>query len=436
MVANPRRQLQTRRTTSFRGVYEGGENATTVSPVSRIYGGQGENGVVIGLFYVAWDTVGIAAGVAVGAALVAIVAALFVLRRMRRGRSPDERVSALVRELDERMRQLGDSLSEELERTKEESRRSRYLGELAWTIEMEEVMRRTLDAAAQLEGVDAALITALDASNETITKGAGLTDDEVRQLELDQQPGSGRVQSRTVAYAPTPLPVTNDPPPVAISLQVPIEARSRRIGVVSVFSRDELRPFPGETQRALEDLASRAGPALDNARRYLEARRLADLDARTGLHNARYFEETLEREVSRSARYDRKVALVVFDLDDFKQINDRHGHPAGNAALAWVADRMREVLRTADIAARYGGDEFAVILPESGVEEARKFYERLRKHIEETPMPVIGRLTLSCGIGELEKQQGGRREDWTAFFKRVDNALYRAKRAGKNRVSL
>jgi diguanylate cyclase (GGDEF)-like protein len=215
---------------------------------------------------------------------------------------------------------------------------------------------------------------------------------------------------------------------------VPIEARSRRIGVVSVFSRDELRPFPGETQHALEDLAARAGPALDNARRYLEARRLADLDARTGLHNARYFEETLEREVARATRYDRRVALVVFDLDDFKQINDRHGHQAGNAALAWVADRMREVLRTADVAARYGGDEFAVILPESGVEEARKFYERLRAHIEATPMPTIGKLTLSCGIGELEKQQGGRRESWRDFFKRVDQALYRAKRAGKGQV--
>jgi diguanylate cyclase (GGDEF)-like protein len=390
--------------------------------------------VVIGLFYVAWDTVGIAAGVAVGAALVAIGIVLLVLRRFRRGRSPDERVSALVRELDERMRQLGDNLSEELERTKEESRRSRYLGELAWTIEMEEVMRRTLDAAAQLEGVDAALITALDPQGQPITRGAGLSDEEMAQLALDQRTGSGRVQSLTISYAPTPPPITNEPAPVAISLQVPIEARARRIGVISVFSRDELRPFPEDTQRSLEDLASRAGPALDNARRYLEARRLADLDARTGLHNARYFEETLEREVARAGRYDRKLALVVFDLDDFKQINERFLHVGGNAALAGVADRMREVLRSADVAARYGGDEFAVILPESGVEEARRFYERLRAHIEATPIPPAGNISLSCGIGELEKQQGGRREDWDAFFKRVDKALYRAKRAGKGQV--
>ena len=133
------------------------------------------------------------------------------------------------------MRQLGESLSEELERTKEESRRSRYLGELAWTIEIEEVMRRTLDAAAALEGVDAALITALDAEGQPITRGVNLSEEEMTQLELDQHPGSGRVQSLTIFYDAAPPPVATDPSPVALSLQVPIEARTRRIGVISVF---------------------------------------------------------------------------------------------------------------------------------------------------------------------------------------------------------
>src|SRR5207302_7660128 len=188
-------------------------------------------------------------------------------------------------------------------------------------------------------------------------------------------------------------------------------------------------PSPGGTEAALRPPPARAGPALATARRYLEARRLADLDARTGLHNARYFEETLEREVARARRYNRKLGLVVFDLDDFKQINDRLGHLAGNAALAGVADRMREVLRSADIAARYGGDEFAVILPESGIEDAQRFYTRLRDHIAATPIEPIGRISLSCGIGELEAQ-----EDDETFFKRVDDALYRAKESGKGQV--
>jgi two-component system cell cycle response regulator len=385
--------------------------------------------VLTAFLYAASDTVGITAGLAVGAALVAAGTLLIVLRRLRGGSgNPEEGVSALVRDLDQRLRQLGERLSEELERTKEESRRSRYLGELSWTIEMEEVMRRTLDAAARLDGVDAALVTALDGTDEPLTKGAGLSEEEVRRLELDQRQSGGRVQSLTISYA-APVPAApNGPAPVAIGLQVPIEARTRTIGVVSVFSRDE-RPFPDETHRALEDLAARAGPALDNARRYLEARRLADLDARTGLHNYRYFDETLEREVARARRYHRKLALVVFDLDDFKQINDRLGHPVGNVVLAGVAERMREVLRSADVAARYGGDEFAVVLPESGVEEAEKFYDRLRAHIAASPIAPVGQVGLSCGVGEIEGQ-----EDWESFFRRVDDALYRAKQAGKGQV--
>jgi diguanylate cyclase (GGDEF)-like protein len=387
---------------------------------------------VTGLFST-WETVGIAAGFAVGASLLTLGAVLLGLRRLRATRgSPEDRVSALVRELDLRMRQLGEDLSEELERTKEESRRSRYLGELAWTIELEEVMRRTLDAAAGLEGVDAALVTALDETSQPMTKGFGLSEEEVRQLELDQRTGSGRVQSLTISYAQVPGTAADEPPPVATSMQVPIEARTRTIGIVSIFSRDELRPFPDETQQALEDLAARAGPALDNARRYLEARRLADLDARTGLHNARYFEETLQREVARARRYGRKLALVVFDLDDFKQINDQSkSHLVGNAALAGVAERLRDVVRSADIAARIGGDEFAVILTEATIGDAQEFYSRLRDQIETTPVEPVGRITLSCGIAELEGQ-----EDATTFFKRADDALYRAKAGGKGQVAI
>jgi diguanylate cyclase (GGDEF)-like protein len=383
------------------------------------------------LIFVTWETVGIAVGIAVGASLLTVGIAVIVTRRLRKRRgSPEERVSALVRELDLRMQRLGEDLADELERTKEESRRSRYLGELAWTIELDQVLRRTLAAASELEGVDAALVTALDETGEPMTKGHGLSDDEEDQLRLDQRTGSERVQSLTISYALPPARSAIDPPPVVTSLQVPIEARGNTIGVVSVFSRDDVRPFPEDTQRSLEDLAARAGPALDNARRYLEARRLADLDGRTGLHNARYFEEALEREVARARRYNRRLALVVFDLDDFKLINDRFTHVGGNVALAGVAERLREVLRSADIAARYGGDEFAVILTEAGIEEAQNFYARLRSHVSGAPIEPVGTVTLSCGIGELEGQ-----EDWEFFFARVDDALFRAKRAGKNQVA-
>ena len=160
--------------------------------------------------------------------------------------------------------------------------------------------------------------------------------------------------------------------------------------------------------RELEELAKRAGPAIENARRFREARKLADLDALTGLHNRRYFHETLAREVARAQRYSRQLALIVFDLDDFKAINDRIGHLSGDAVLAETAERVRDVVRSADIACRVGGDEFAVILPESSTADADQLYHRLRGAVSSRPVGQAGRLFLSAGIAEL---LAGRRSD-------------------------
>ena len=181
--------------------------------------------------------------------------------------------------------------------------------------------------------------------------------------------------------------------------------------------------------RELEELAKRAGPAIENARRFREARQLADLDALTGLHNRRYFHETLAREVSRAQRYGRQLALIVFDLDDFKAINDRIGHLSGDAVLAETAERVRDVVRSADIACRVGGDEFAVILPESSTADADQLYHRLRGAVSSRPVAQAGRLSLSAGIAELLPD-----DDPTGFFERADEALYRAKELGKGQV--
>jgi diguanylate cyclase (GGDEF)-like protein len=147
----------------------------------------------------------------------------------------------------------------------------------------------------------------------------------------------------------------------------------------------------------LEDLASRAGPAIDNARRFREARQLADMDALTGLHNRRYFHETLSREVARANRYERELALMVLDLDDFKSINDRIGHLAGDGVLAEAAERLRDVVRSADVACRVGGDEFAIILPESTVADADGLYRRLQSAMAKRPVGQAGRLAVSAG---------------------------------------
>ena len=172
-----------------------------------------------------------------------------------------------------------------------------------------------------------------------------------------------------------------------------------------------------------------AGPAVENARRFGEARQLADLDALTSLHNRRYFHETLAREVARAHRYNRDLALIIFDLDDFKAINDRIGHLAGDSVLAEAAERIRDVVRSADIACRVGGDEFAVILPESKLSDADQLYARLRTALSSRPVGEAGPLTMSAGVAGLHPD-----DDAIAFFQRADHALYGAKEAGKGQV--
>jgi diguanylate cyclase (GGDEF)-like protein len=166
--------------------------------------------------------------------------------------------------------------------------------------------------------------------------------------------------------------------------------------------------------------------ARDEARRN---RRLADLDGLTGLHNRRYFHEQLAREVARAQRYGRALALVVFDLDDFKSINDRIGHLAGDAVLAETAERARGVVRSADIACRVGGDEFAVLLPEASGGEAELLCGRLHRAVSSTAVAEAGNVSVSAGIAELRAG-----DDPNTFFERADQALYRAKARGKSQV--
>ena len=189
-------------------------------------------------------------------------------------------------------------------------------------------------------------------------------------------------------------------------------------GTLSVYSRTPGKIFTPDDASELEALVERATPALENAQEFREARQLADLDALTGLHNRRYFHETLARECARAHRYNRRLALIVFDLDDFKDVNDKVGHLGGDVVLAEAAARAREVIRSADIPCRVGGDEFAVILPEQGIEQAEQLFGRLQSTISGRSLGQAGRLHISAGVAELKPD-----DDSISFFERADDAL-------------
>ncbi|MGZ6761702.1 MAG: diguanylate cyclase, partial [Gaiellaceae bacterium] len=357
-------------------------------------------------------------------ALVVLLLALLVIR-WRSGNSTDERVVEVVASLNARMDELGRELAGALERAEEEGRRSRIFGELAGSIDLDEVLSRTLEAAGALEHADAALVMLPDPNGgKPLVATLGLSVEEAERHAITGPPDGRLARSITMSYTYPELERESSSGDSVINagLAVPLPGDNSTLGYLTVFTRRKGHEYADDDVRQLETLALRAGPAIENARRFREARQLADLDALTGLHNRRYFHETLSRECARAHRYERKLSLIVFDLDDFKEINDRIGHLAGDTVLAEAAERVRDVVRTADIACRVGGDEFAVILPESRFVDAEQLFRRLLEVVSTRPLGEAGRLLLSAGIAELK---GG--DDAAAIFQRADDALYRAK---------
>ena len=163
-------------------------------------------------------------------------------------------------------------------------------------------------------------------------------------------------------------------------------------------------------------------------------RKLSITDDLTGIYNSRHFFYRLKNEIERTNRYEHPLSLLILDLDNFKNYNDRHGHVAGDEVLAKTGKILRNSLRKTDSAYRYGGEEFTVILPETGGNEAVHFAERIRQNIEKHAF-VIRRdrslsVTASTGIAQYKPE-----EEISVFIKRADENMYTAKKQGKNRIN-
>jgi diguanylate cyclase (GGDEF)-like protein len=360
------------------------------------------------------------------ATLVVVLVGLLVTRRRRD--EPDEQLALAMAQMNERMAAMTRELTGAVERAEEEGRRSRTLGDLGASIDLDEVLSRTLEAAGAVPGADAALVSMQGPEGKPLVATLGLSAEEAERQAITGPPDGRQARSISIGYR-YGNEVPHDGDRIHSGLAVPLVGETGEFGYLTIFSRSADRSFDDRVVKELEALALRAGPAIDNARRFREARQLADLDALTNLHNRRYFHETLAREVSRAQRYNRNLALIVFDLDDFKEVNDRIGHLAGDAVLAEAADRVRDVVRSADIACRVGGDEFAVILPESTLGDADQLYRRIQAAVSARPITQVGKLHLSAGVAELRSD-----DDAIALFQRADEALYRAKSAGKGQV--
>ena len=361
-------------------------------------------------------------------ALAVLLIALAAILRVRRGRGSDRRVEAAVAELNVRMEAMVREFSFALEHAREEGRRSRFIGGLAGSIDLDEVLARALEAAGSLPGVDAAHITVRNSEGDPVSATVGLSPEEAARRPIAGPPDGrdARAVSVSYHYAEDELSGASF---IYGGVAVPVPSEHDEIGSLAIFTRSPSHRFQDDAVRELEDLARRAGPSIENARLFREARELADFDALTKLHNGRFFHRTLARECARARRYDRRLALIVFDLDDFQAVNARIGHVPGDSVLAEIGDRLRDVVRSADIACRVGGDEFAVILPESGVAGASMLTKRLQLTISGRPIVADGSLEISAGVTELRPD-----DDAHSFFERAVGALYAAKGQGKGRV--
>jgi diguanylate cyclase (GGDEF)-like protein len=376
-----------------------------------------------------WLLIGLV--VALGVCLVAVVELIRRLRR-RSARDAEAQVTATVETLEARLDELARELSSAVRRAEEESQRSRFLGQIATTIDLDDAIGSTLQAVAALPKVDAAVVELVPNGDgdQRLLGSIGLDRDAAGEDEEDEgiriftgAPDQRETRAIELSYLYAEEQAAGA---VHEALGVPLLGKTGRIGWLGVFSRDPDVRFGDEDVRRLEELAERVAPAIENARRFREARQLADLDSLTGLHNRRYFYETLGREVDRAQRYQRLLSLVIVDVDGFKEINDRIGHLAGDAVLAEIADRIRQVVRSADIPCRVGGDEFAVIVPEVEVGQARQLVGRIQRAVSSQPIARAGRVRVSAGVADLQPNDSP-----TTMFERGDESLYATKHAGK-----
>ena len=216
-------------------------------------------------------------------------------------------------------------------------------------------------------------------------------------------------------------------PPLSVSL----DTEDEHVGSLLLYPAPG-RPFSQDEGRLAHWLGAQASIALENARLHRTVEQQAITDHLTGLANRRRFSETLSLEVSRAERFSGSLALVLADLDDFKRVNDRYGHHTGDEVLRRFADLMRESVREFDLAVRHGGEEFAVLLPETDLEGGLRLAERLADGLRGAHFSAAAgafSVTASFGVAAFPAANSAEQLVFAA-----DQALYRAKREGKNRV--
>jgi diguanylate cyclase (GGDEF)-like protein len=211
---------------------------------------------------------------------------------------------------------------------------------------------------------------------------------------------------------------------------IPLISFGETMGVLSLES-ERVNAFDALDLPSLESVADICANAIQNARYFEKIRHMAYVDGLTGLFNRRYFEKMIEQEIERAKRYQGAMSVIMFDIDQFKRLNDEFGHLVGDDVLRQVSTLFVQNLRKVDVACRFGGEEFAVIVPETTGDHAFSVADKLRRVIAQTAFLGVPRaVTVTAGVASFPANGTTRDE----LVRAADEALYAGKQAGRNTV--
>lgn len=359
---------------------------------------------------------------------------------IRTGSAVDaEALAALVAPDDSTQREL----LEEAQRRVAEARKLRQASAVVLeALDLREAIRRILEQLEQVLPYDSASVQLLKGNELEIVGGRGWADPDAVLGKRFPIPGDN--PNTEVVQRQTPVVLGNAPeaygefrkPPhdhIKSFLGVPFVVRGRVIGMLAIDG-ERRHQFTEGHIRVASAFADQVAIAIENARLYDEVEALSLTDPLTELHNRRGIDQFGRDELKRAQRFGHALSALMVDLDRFKPVNDTHGHGVGDEVLVEVARRYRHALREVDLIGRYGGEEFAVLLPETDRAEAERVAERLRTRVAERPIATdAGELTITVSIG-VAAWQPEEMTDLDALLERADRALYAAKRAGRNLV--
>jgi len=305
-------------------------------------------------------------------------------------------------------------------------------------LNLDELLGKVCDLVLQTFPVDHVVVLLLDEDTHLsvrahkgkltpiLTKGAALpngTGMGMRALELGKT-----VVENEVALVPRYMASFVE---TRSEMCVPLIFFGKKLGVLMLESAKP-NNFTDENVTPLESVADICAGAIQNAHYFEQAQQLAYIDGLTGIYNRRYFEIEISSEIERASRYKGRLAIIMIDIDNFKRLNDEFGHLLGDEVLRQVSNAFGQQLRKIDVVCRYGGEEFAILVPQTSGGNAMEVAEKLRRMVEAYRFPGVPvKVTISAGVAEFPAH-GRTRDELVAA---ADAALYVSKEAGRNRVS-